>query len=122
MKGYIRLPGTARRYETPSGEIISRREYIKRTTGVTPEARRATREAAGIASHMGRYNSIVKDFKRTNPGAKVRGEKSGDFKSVLEGLRSHDNSPGGPKARALERLGRRSKEWRDYYAVGDSPE
>lgn len=122
MKGYTRLPGTARRYLSPTGENISRRQYIQRTTGVTPEARREAREAAGIASHMGRYNSVVKDFKRNNPGEKVRGKKSGEFQSVLAGLRSKDNSPTGPKARALERLGRRSKEWRDYYAVGDSPE
>jgi hypothetical protein len=30
LPGYKRLPGTARRYETPSGESISRRQYENR--------------------------------------------------------------------------------------------
>lgn len=121
-KGYTPIPGTARRYQTPSGETISRREYIKRTEGITPEQKRELRIESGVKSHMGRYNGLVRDYKRMNPGKKVRGKDSGEFKQLLKDLKSKDNSPGGRKARALEKLGRRSEEWRDYYTVGDSPD
>lgn len=113
---------TARRYiDTATGETFSRRAAMKIIEGVTPEAKREARIAEGIRSHMGRYNSIVKDFKRNNPNEKVRGKGATKFKEVMKGLKSKDNSKTGPKARALEALGRRSKEWRDYYVVGDSP-
>lgn len=112
----------ARRYvDTATGEIFSRRAAMKMIEGVTPEEKRQARIAEGLKSHMGRYNAIVRDFKRQNPGEKVRGKNAGKFKEVIKGLKSKDNSKMGPKARALELIGRRSKEWRDYYAVGDSP-
>jgi len=114
---------TARRYvDTATGETFSRRAAMKMIEGVTPEEKRQARIAEGIKSHMGRYNAIVRDFKRKNPGEKVRGKNAGKFKDVIKGLKSKDNSKTGPKARALESIGRRSKEWSDYYAVGDSPE
>ncbi len=68
----------------------------------------------------GRFNSIVRDYKRMNPGKKVRGPDAGEFKQILKDLKSSDNSPKGPKARALEKLGRRAEDWEDY-DVGDSP-
>ena len=114
---------TARRYvDTATGETFSRRAAMKMIEGVTPEEKRQARIAEGIKSHMGRYNAIVRDFKRKNPGEKVRGKNAGKFKEVIKGLKSKDNSKTGPKARALEAIGRRSREWRDYYVVGDSPE
>lgn len=113
----------ARRYiDTVTGETMSRRAAMKALEGISPEAKREARIAAGIPSHMGRFNAIVRDFKRKNPGEKVRGKAAGKFKGVIEGLKSRDNTAKGPKARALEALGRRVKEWQDYYAVGDSPE
>ena len=113
---------SARRYvDTATGEIFSRRAAMKVIEGVTPEEKRKARIAEGIKSHMGRYNAIVRDFKRMNPGEKVRGKNAGKFKEVIKGLKSKDNSKTGPKARALEAIGRRSREWRDYYVVGDSP-
>jgi len=121
--GYTPIKGdSARRYLTPTGETISRRAYMQLAEGTTPEAKRAERVAEGIKSHMGRYQAIADDYRRFNPGAKIRGKDKADFKSVIEGLKSRDNSSNGAKARALERIGRRSSEWRDYYAVGDSPE
>lgn len=120
--GYIRVPGPARRYLAPSGEEISRYEYIKRTEGITPEAKRAERIEAGVKSHQGRYNAIVKDYKRTQgKDVKVRGPKAEKFKQIIKDLKSRDNSPHGKKAKALERLGRRGKDWEDY-DVGESPE
>lgn len=114
---------TARRYvDTTTGETFSRRAAMKILEGVTPEAKREARIAEGLKSHMGRYNAIVRDYKRKNPGEKVRGKGAEKFKEVIKGLKSKDNSKTGPKAKALERIGRRSKEWEDYYAVGDSPE
>ncbi len=114
---------TARRYvDTATGETFSRRAAMKILEGVTPEAKREARIAEGVKSHMGRYNAIVRDYKRKNPGEKVRGKGAEKFKEVIKGLKSKDNSKTGPKAKALERIGRRSKEWEDYYAVGDSPE
>ncbi len=38
---------SARRYKTPSGEIISRREQIRRTEGVTPEEKAVRRYQEG---------------------------------------------------------------------------
>lgn len=113
----------ARRYvDTETGETMSRRAAMKILEGVTPEAKREARISEGVKSHMGRYNAIVRDYKRKNPGEKVRGKGAEKFKEVIKGLKSKDNSKTGPKAKALERIGRRSKEWEDYYAVGDSPE
>ena len=120
--GYTPIKGdSARRYLTPTGETISRRAYMQIAEGVTPEAKRAERVAAGIKSHMGRYQAIVADYKRTNPGKKTRGKDSGDFRQIIKGLKSPDNSPTGVKAKSLERLGRRGKDWEDY-SVGESPD
>lgn len=113
---------TARRYiDTATGETFSRRAAMKIIEGVTPEAKREARIAEGIRSHMGRHNALVRDFKKNNPGEKVRGKGAEKFKGIIKALKSKDNSKKGAKARALEALGRRSKEWEDYYAVGDSP-
>ena len=123
LTGYALIKGdSARRYLTPTGETISRRAYMQLAEGTTPEAKRAGRAAAGIKSHMGRYQAIADDYRRMNPGAKIRGKDKADFKSVIEGLKSGDRTSRGPLARALERIGRRSSEWRDYYAVGDTPD
>jgi len=117
-----RIPGDkARRYiDTSTGQVISRRQAIKILEGVTPEQKRAAREASGIPSHMGRYKSIVRDYKSKNPGKKVRGKGSDEFKKIMKALKSKDNRPKGRKAKALQKLGRRRPEWTEVW-VGDSP-
>ena len=48
MPEYIRIPGSARRYQNvDTGEEISRREYIKRTEKVTPEQKAYVRVKEG---------------------------------------------------------------------------
>jgi hypothetical protein len=48
MTEYVRIPGSARRYQNvDTGEEISRREYIKRTEKVTPEQKAYIRVKEG---------------------------------------------------------------------------
>jgi len=50
MTEYIRIPGSARRYQNvDTGKEISRREYIKRTEHVTPEEKAYIRVKEGKA-------------------------------------------------------------------------
>jgi hypothetical protein len=119
---FKRLPGSARQYQNvETGEVISRRAYMAAEKHVIPERLAEKRAEMGIKTKMGKYNSLVADFKRNNPGERVRGPKAGKFKDIMAGLKSKDNSSGGPKAKALEALGRRSSEW-EGIDVGDSPD
>lgn len=50
MPDYVRIPGSARRYQNvDTGEKISRREYIKRTEHITPEQKAYRRVKEGKA-------------------------------------------------------------------------
>lgn len=62
-----------RRYVTPSGEIISRREQIKRTEGVTPEEKAVRRYHEGkskagvtVRRHLRKEKSRKPDTKKTH--------------------------------------------------------
>lgn len=119
-----------RRYvNVRTGETISRRQYLNKKRGMTPEAyaaleaaKRQTREPTREFK-MGRYNSLVRHFRARNPGEHVRGPKAQKFRTAVKMLYVHrnNNNPYGPKARALEILGLREPAWRDQFNVGDSP-
>lgn len=83
---------------------------------------------------MARFNALVEDYKRAElkrlglPNTqknrdkiKVRGDSDSAkrFRSLLNDLKSKDNSPNGRKAKALQALGRRQLEW--DMPVGESP-
>ncbi|SRR6266487_3516564 len=84
--GYERLPGRGRLYvDKRTGEIISKRQYTKRTENVKSleakaEAYRAMREERGEMPPMSRYNAIVAQYKLNHPKGRVRGEGAGEFK------------------------------------------
>lgn len=124
MDNYTRIKGDkARRYISESGNIISRRQYMRIVQGVIPERKAAERWNRGVRNKMYKYNLLVADFRRNNPGEKVRGRNATLFKQTIAALKSEDNSASGDKALALERLGRRSREWQDYdIGVGETPD
>lgn len=65
---YIRLPGSSRRYYVKgTGEEISRREYIRRTEGVTPEEKAIRRVEEGKAKPGITYRKYVKRQRRKKP-------------------------------------------------------
>ncbi len=76
---------------------------------------------------QGQYDALIRDFEKANLDD-IRNAQSREdfdiieenFRGVLIGLDSKDNSPNGPKAQALAALGRRHPEW--DWAVGETPE
>lgn len=120
--GYERIPGdSARRYRKVGGrKVISRRQYeALRTREGIPRAAapsQLTREATT------RYWHFVRAWRDTQMPDATRRQVSqdADFKRELEAFRtSKDNSPNGPRARFLVKLG-----WRDEtnrYQVGQTP-
>ena len=128
--GYERIPGKARRYRVIStGEILSRRQYIKRTEGVSSleskaKAQKKRRKESGEIQPMTKYNAIVHRYKEANPGKKVRGKDAEDFRHWYRELRRrivvHGNAAQTKKNRArhligLWHLGMITREQRDRY-------
>ncbi len=77
-----------------TGEIISRRQYLKRTEKITSLESKAkqlkqSRLETGRRQPMTRYNAVVKQFKLANPGAKVRGNspEAKHFQKLYEDLK-----------------------------------
>jgi len=128
---YQRLPGSARRYyDTVAKKEISRREYLTRKRGITPEEYAEQRAQPNI-----RASRLAEDFKTAEAkrlteqtgklvkpkDIKVRGksESAERYKKAVKDLKTKDNSAGGRKVKALEILGRRLPEW--FFPVGESP-
>ena len=69
---------SARRYETPSGEIISRREQIRRTEGVTPEEKAVRRYEEGKSEAGVTVRKYQRKEKTRKPDTKKAEELWGD--------------------------------------------
>jgi len=75
--GFERIPGRARYYkDLKSGEIITKRQYTKRSENVSSNEAKAKRLRlerlrTGQKQPMKRYNAIVEHYRDTH-GAKVR--------------------------------------------------
>lgn len=112
---FIRLPGTARNYlDLLTGEQISRRERDNREASIP-----VTGRAEYLESVAGtRLGSIARDLSSTNDDRPVQGALRDTFLGVLDDLKDPDRSPGGKKAGALVRIGRRLPG--DPGDVGDS--
>lgn len=71
LKGYSRVPGSARRYLTPSGVEISRREYDNRVlarearAGRSPFKTRAEKERAAINTQGFRSTYQAQQFRKS---------------------------------------------------------
>lgn len=86
--GFERIPGRARSYvNTKSGEIISRRQYIKQTENVKSLEAKAKsykrlRDERGEPEPMMRYSAIVREYKSLHPEGRVRGKNAGEFRDA----------------------------------------
>ncbi len=93
--GYEKLPGSARRYRVlKTDEIISERQYIKRTQGKTKEAiarkNFAKRLAHGLPDPRRRYKKVVEQWRLSKgPNAKIKGTSNEalEFKAAWNTLR-----------------------------------
>ncbi len=112
--GYERVPGAERRYkDTKSGEILSRRQYLKRTEGITSleqkaKVLKAARIERGEIQPMTRYGAIVKQYKSLHPDAHVRGPKAKEFReqySIYTTLRGRSRENNYKRIRSAVVLG-----------------
>lgn len=125
LRGYRRLPGSARRYRTPSGEIISRHEYDKR---------RAQEAGWKSTSEMRRFRQSndwhAWRFKMRAHDRQQDTGYSGDLMISayrVQQLRAQGlddtapelSDPDGPLAAILVGMGHRDESW--DWAVGDTP-
>lgn len=131
LRGYTRLPGTARQYRTPSGRVISRYQYDSiraRAAGwrnraeverfrQSPEGSawhfRLT-EAGADATYSGRGMRSARDLERERATGTYGGGEDATGRQIRE-----DRSPTGPLAGLLVELGRRDPTWQ--FDVGDTP-
>jgi hypothetical protein len=80
--GFQRIPGRARSYvDLRTGELISRRQYMKRTENIPSleyKAKKLKRERylGGIRQPMKRTNAIIDQYKLIHPGMLVRGDSA----------------------------------------------
>lgn len=140
LEGYEPIPGSARKYRTPTGEIISRYEYDSRRLRQAGWRNRGELERARTS---GDWQKALKLLRKTEGDEAVAGSafavavgssardaydverrRRALGKDVL-GNRIPDSadpelvSPDGPLARILARMGRRDLD--DRWPVGDTP-
>lgn len=86
MTEYVRIPGSARRYQNvDTGEEISRREYIKRTEKVTPEEKAYIRVKEGKA----KPNITSRKYEQTRRKKAIEKVQKGEQDFGFEGV-AHD--------------------------------
>ncbi len=112
---FVRLPGTERNYlDLLTGEHISRRERDSRESSIPVKDRQSYLDSIAET----RLGSLASDLSNASGGRGIDGVIRDTFLQVLDDLYDPDNSPGGKKAQALVRIGRRSRS--DTFDVGDS--
>lgn len=112
--------GTTRQYVNPAtGEVYSRRQAEQAQVAY------GLRQKPAPMSHgMGRYGTLISERQKFEQGQginRTRREIRNDqaTKTAVAGLRTKNNTPGKPKAKALEYFGRRAAG--ATYNVGDTP-
>jgi hypothetical protein len=123
LKGYRRLPGSARAYLTPSGRKISRYEYDSRRARAAGFANRGEVERARARSGWSAWRFKIR---AEDPSAQP-GFTSPEFRAAVDLSDMRDagepesavNDPNGPLAALLVATGRRDPDW--TWAVGDTP-
>ena len=83
MSEYVRIPGSARRYQNvDTGEEISRREYIKRTEKTTPEQKAYQRVKEGNA----KPGITSRKYEQTRRKKAIEKAKKGEIDFGFEGV------------------------------------
>lgn len=89
MTEYVRIPGSARRYKNvDTGEVISRREYIKRTEKVTPEQKAYIRVKEGKAKPSITSRKYEQTRRKKALEKVQKGEQDFGFEVVAQDLES----------------------------------
>lgn len=108
-----------------TGEVVSRRQYLKaQRGGVSNERYAKERRNRGEKNPMSAYNRALRDYQAEQRAKGIQQNlqdirTSTDFKSIVRDLKTKDRSATGKKAQALVKLGRRRADW--HYRVGETP-
>lgn len=120
LRGYRRLPGSARRYLTPSGREISHYEYRSRQA-----RQQGFRNYGEIRKYRQTKTGRALSFKIRSAGGRVADhdsdirefQQAGGWDAVHAG--TADTSKGGIVDRLLTAIGARDPDW--DWAVGETP-
>lgn len=99
------------------GDFISRNTYIQMTKGKTP-AQLAAQTKKDMKTFLEGQQAQGNLLAQTFAPKEIR--RLPEWKAIEEGLKSKDNSPDGPKARALVAIGRRDPQ--EKRPVGGTPD